>query len=221
MFEFEQNKNTVRTEINQIINAPIEDVFPLACPVMEYKWIPGWKCELIHCPNGHVELGTVFREISSAPVLANRAIAKTTWTAVLYEPENFRVYYRLENKISTSLYKIEFETDSSVKTKNRIEIIYTPHNKEGLNNIKRNGVAKMQLMLEFLSPMLKYYCENGEMIKYPEIIKIIKQSSRLKKVTFRERFLLVFNKFAQKVMRDRTRKRFLKGLPVSIVKSVS
>ncbi|MBN1292646.1 MAG: hypothetical protein JXB48_12470 [Candidatus Latescibacteria bacterium] len=221
MFEFEENKNTVRTEKSQIINAPIKNVFPLACPVMEYKWIPGWKCELIHCPNGHVELGTVFREITSAPVLANGVIAKTTWTAVLYEPENFRVYYRLDNKISSSLYKIKFETDSSGRTKNRLEIIYTPLNEKGRNNIKKYGITKLQLMIDFIFPMLKYYCEYGEMIGFSELVKIVRKSSWFGNSSFKDRLFLGVNQLAQKMMRDQTRKRFLGGLPVSKVKPVS
>ena len=105
-----QNDGSITVMVQQYINAPVQEVFPLACPVMEYKWIPGWKCELIHCPNGHVELGCIFNEISSAPVLADSIAQKTTWTAVLYEPDNFRVHYRLVNKISSSLYKIELTT---------------------------------------------------------------------------------------------------------------
>ena len=51
------------------INAPVDEVFPLACPVKEYLWIPGWKCNLIHCPNERVELGTVLSELSSTRFL--------------------------------------------------------------------------------------------------------------------------------------------------------
>jgi hypothetical protein len=57
------------------IAAPVDSVFPLACPVEEYKWIPGWKCDLVHCPNQQVEQGTVFDEYSSAPFLVGKAWA--------------------------------------------------------------------------------------------------------------------------------------------------
>ena len=78
-----QNDFSLRVELNQIIDAPAQEVFPLACPVMEYKWIPDWKCELIHCPNGHADLGIIFKEIFTAPILADSVAQKTTWTAVL------------------------------------------------------------------------------------------------------------------------------------------
>jgi uncharacterized protein YndB with AHSA1/START domain len=43
------------------IPAPPERVFPLLCPVLEYRWIPGWKCELLHSASGVAEEDCVFR----------------------------------------------------------------------------------------------------------------------------------------------------------------
>ena len=54
---------TAKSVIPVSIKAPVDQVFPLACPVEEYKWILGWKCNLIHCPNDRVERGTIFSEI--------------------------------------------------------------------------------------------------------------------------------------------------------------
>jgi len=210
----EQKKHTVRAEMNETIHAPIQDVFPLACPVMEYKWIPDWKCELVHCPNGHVELGTIFYEIASAPMLADSITQKTTWTAVLYEPNRYRVHYRLDNPISSSLLKIEFEADASKKTKTHIEITYSPLNEKGIRNMERSGEEKLKLMLSILSMMLKHYCEQGEMVKTSEIMKL---ASRFE-LTTRDRMRLLLNKWAMMLMKDDDRKRFQKGLPISRVK---
>ncbi len=92
---------TARTVIPVSIKAPVEKVFPLVCPVEEYKWIPNWKCNLIHCPNNRVELGTVFEEGSSAPFLMGRFHGKTTWTAITHDPENYKVHFRLDNANSS------------------------------------------------------------------------------------------------------------------------
>jgi hypothetical protein len=37
------------------------EVFPLLCPVLEYKWIPEWRCELLHSVSGVAEEDCVFR----------------------------------------------------------------------------------------------------------------------------------------------------------------
>jgi hypothetical protein len=43
------------------VPAPPERVFPLLCPILEYKWIPGWRCELLHSVSGVAEEDCVFR----------------------------------------------------------------------------------------------------------------------------------------------------------------
>lgn len=48
-------------EAAMTIRAAPERVFPLLCPVMEAKWIPGWKAEVIHSQSGLAELGCIFR----------------------------------------------------------------------------------------------------------------------------------------------------------------
>jgi hypothetical protein len=37
------------------------EVFPLLCPVLEYKWIPEWRCEMLHSISGVAEENCVFR----------------------------------------------------------------------------------------------------------------------------------------------------------------
>ena len=54
--------DSLQVDYEARIAAPVDSVFLLACPVEEYKWIPGWKCDLVHCPNQRVEQGTVFDE---------------------------------------------------------------------------------------------------------------------------------------------------------------
>jgi hypothetical protein len=207
---------SVKVNLNQSINAPVQDVFPLACPVMEYKWIPDWKCELIHCPKGHAELGIIFNEIFTAPILTGSIAQKTTWTAVLYEPDRYRIHYKLENKVSTSLYKIEFEDDNAGGTKSRLELTYIPINQQGLAVLEKGGEAKFRLMLSILSLMLKHYCEKGEMVKTSEILKL---ASQVEEMTTKDRIRSVLNKLVRMVIQDEDRKKFEKGLPIMKVKS--
>ncbi|MFZ6031142.1 MAG: SRPBCC family protein [Chloroflexota bacterium] len=200
-----------RAVIEQTIDAAVDDVFPLACPVMEYLWIPGWKCELVHCPNGRVELGCVFREIYSAPVLMRRVTGKTVWTTVLHEPERHRVHYRLENEIADCLCKIECEALADQKTQVCLDFTYTPLHEKGVWNMKKGGEDRLKLMLSLLAHMLKYYCERGEMVGAADVISFVGRARELS-VVDRLRFLL--NGLAMAVMKDDDRKRFQKGLPI-------
>ena len=91
MMEFKSK--TAKIIIPVAIKAPVDQVFPLASPIEEYRWIPGWKCNLIHCPNDKVELGTVFSEISSAPFLIGSFKGETTWTVVMYDQDHYKILF--------------------------------------------------------------------------------------------------------------------------------
>ena len=194
------------------ISAEAGNIFLLVCPVMEYKWIPGWKCNLIHCPNGHVELGTRFSEIFSSPFLLGRIGRKTLWTAVLYEKEKFLVHYQLENAISLSLYKIEFESIDQENTIYRLDFTYTPINLQGERLIEKNLQKKIEFMLISLAKMLKFYSENGKLLPKSEILEM---GMKFQYFTFMDRIRLFLNQKKMKKMIDEDRKRFFQGKPIS------
>jgi hypothetical protein len=41
-----------------------EQVFPLLCPIIEYKWLVHWRCDLLHSTSGTAEEDCVFRTAS-------------------------------------------------------------------------------------------------------------------------------------------------------------
>ncbi len=47
----------VTHEYSQINLASPGKVFPLLCPVLEAKWVPGWEYRLIYSQSGIAELG--------------------------------------------------------------------------------------------------------------------------------------------------------------------
>jgi hypothetical protein len=61
-----------------VLAAP-DRVFPLLCPVLEYKWIPTWQCELLHSDSGVAEEDCVFRTDFSG-------VGPMTWVVTCYQP---------------------------------------------------------------------------------------------------------------------------------------
>ena len=61
------------------VPATPEQVFPLLCPVLEYRWIPGWRCAVLHSNSGVAEEDCVFRTDfpDQGPM---------TWVVSRYEP---------------------------------------------------------------------------------------------------------------------------------------
>jgi hypothetical protein len=82
------------------INAPVNRVFPLACPYEEYKWIDGWDCDIIYSDSGKIEDGCIFTEERSVPLLHDSDDGATTWYAVLHDPQDFRLHFVLVTPIS-------------------------------------------------------------------------------------------------------------------------
>ncbi len=198
---------TARSVIPVSIKAPVDQVFPLACPVEEYKWIPGWKCNLIHCPNDRVELGTIFSEISSAPFLMGSFRGKTTWTAVLHDLQRYKIHFRLDNNISSSIYKIEFEDNGQGGTEGKLDLTYQATNKKGNKLVEKNLEEKIHIMLSMLNAMLRHYCETNEMLSPSELQKMILAEQRL---PVRDKILMGLNRLAVSNMKDKDRGRFMK-----------
>lgn len=188
------------------IKAGVDKVFPLCCPVQEYKWIDGWKCQLVFCPNDRVEEGTVFREILSAPFLLGTSSGKTTWRAVLYEPEHHRLHFSLVNDVSSSLYKIELSSDDVGATRVRLDLSYRPTSAKGRRVVASRGPEKIRTMLMIIAEMLRHYCETGRRL---DALSVTKLALRADCLTLTDDLRLGLNKLAMIHMKDPDRRRFL------------
>jgi hypothetical protein len=174
--------------------------------VEEYKWVPGWKCNLIHCPNDRVELGTIFSEISSAPFLMGSFQGKTTWTVVLYDPESYKIHFRLDNKNSSSIYKIEFEENGRSVTVGKLDFTFSATNKRGNKLVEKNLEGKIHIMLSILNAMLQHYCETNEMLPSSVLQKMISTEQNL---SVMDKIRMGLNSLAVSTMRDKDRGRFM------------
>ena len=190
---------TVNTVVPVHIKAPIEKVFPFCCPIEEYKWIPGWKFDLINCPNGKVELGTIFSEILSAPFLMGNFKGKTTWTAIVHDPDNYKLHFRLDNKNSTSLYKIELKCGGNGETIGKLDLTINAINKKGNNLLAKNIEEKIHIMLSIISAMLKHYCETGTMMTFSGLQKLVLSEQGL---SITDKILIGLNRIAMLIMKD-------------------
>ena len=147
------------------INAPVDQVFPLACPYEEHKWIDGWDCDIIYSQSGKVEDGCIFTEERSVPMLHDAEGGATTWYAVLYEPDDFRLHFVLLTDISIIKYKSEMKAATDDATLIKLDLVLTARNQRGNTFIASDGRKKVSAMLMGLGHMLKHYCETGETLK--------------------------------------------------------
>ena len=206
---------TISTKQIIKIDAPIHEVFPLVCPVREYEWIREWKCKLIHCPNGKNEKDVVFKEKMSSPFLMGPFGGKTTWTTLLHDTTDYRIHFRWDNKISTSIYKIEMFPTGKDSTKCVLDFVFNIKNEKGIKTIIDNTKYKIEFLIAGLGSMLKYYCESGNMLNSKGSVRVKELASNL---SLSEKITFVMNKINLKLTYDSNRKKYLSGKPIRVVK---
>ena len=186
------------------IAAPVDRLFPLCCPVQEYLWIPAWRCELLHCPQGRVEVGCRFREVLSAPFLLRAGHGKTTWIAILHEPAAHRVHFQLDNEVSSSLYKIEMADDGAVGTRVVLDLTCRATNDRGRALLAHGGARRIRAMLELLGAMLRHYGEQGVMVGPAAVVLAVLHSD----LDFGDKLRLARSQLAMLHLHDPDRQRF-------------
>ena len=66
------------------LKAEAARVFPLLCPVLEYEWIPDWRCTMLYSESGVAEKDGVFT--------TRQFGKKTLWCCITYEPPRLVEY---------------------------------------------------------------------------------------------------------------------------------
>ncbi len=198
--------NTINLIREVTIKAPVGEVFPLVCPVMEYDWIPGWKCNIRYCPSGENEKDVVFREKMTSPYLLNKIAGKTTWITLLQDRSKHRVHFRWINKISSSIFKIEMSPVDSSQTKCTFSLDLTIMKDRGTMVLNPDSKYKIGFLIEGLAAMLKHYCETGDKFNSNGSQR---KSEFIGKLKTSEKLTFLLNKMNMKLTYDRDRRSYL------------
>lgn len=155
----------IRCSYREKIRASPEQIFPLACPIQEYKWIDRWQCEMVYSVSGVVENNCIFKEDKTGPLLFNATVS-TYWVISLYDPDNFRIQFVLiTNDIMIA--KIDVEINAIDDDTSSVDWMFTvtPTNEKANRIIGTGTEKKAKLYLTILGKSLKHYCEKGEMLR--------------------------------------------------------
>ena len=163
----DQKNNALRVNIKHEvnINAPAADIFPLACPVREEKWIDQWHYELIYSSSGFNENNCIFSEQMSFPVLFEKP-GTVHWHTVLYDPDAPQVNFLLTcGDMALIKWETSFMTQQDNSTQVSWNLIMTSLCRE-VDEIGQETLCERLLtIIMFLGEALKHYCETGEMLK--------------------------------------------------------
>jgi len=145
-------------ESKMILNYEPEQIFPLLCPVIEYKWFPNWKCALVYSETGIAEKNAIF-------LTEDGNHNSIVWTVITYEPPSL-----IEFSVVNGLRTVErFQIKLNEVTKNKTEVIWTVMNtafsKESIQEVSQLTNEEFALIIEERQKEMDYYLRNGKMIE--------------------------------------------------------
>ena len=147
------------------IKASPQQIYPLLCPIQEYKWIDKWQCEMVYSDSGVIENNCIFKEERTGPLLFGLKVP-TYWIVSLYDPENFRIQFVLfTGDMIVSKLDVEVKDLGNGVSSIKWSFTITSLNKEANRYIDANTKNKADIYLTVLSKSLKHYCETGKMLR--------------------------------------------------------
>lgn len=145
----------------QTINAVPEKVFPLLCPVMEEKWVPGWGYKMIYSESGVAEKGCVF--------LTEKSSGNTkqeTWMVTEYDAHNGLISFaRTDNQDLICSIQIQLRLDDD-KSKASVSYSYTALSEDGNKFIEDEfSESQFNKHMQGWEKAMNYYLETGQCIE--------------------------------------------------------
>jgi hypothetical protein len=140
------------------LNGTPDRIFPLLCPVLEYAWLPGWKCTMAYSDTGVAEKDCMF--------YTNEGVGKTAlWTCVAHEPDSFVDYLATTGRTGAMRLTIRLTPNGSDKTEVEWRMLFTGLSALGRLVIRRRfSRERFKRMMRDRERELNWYLEHGAMI---------------------------------------------------------
>ena len=136
-------------------------IYPLLCPVREYEWIDGWKCEMVYTQSGYAEKNAIFK--TNFP---NEG--EEIWVVSRYEKDRSIGFVRTAADGSRSiLFEITLKEENGKTTLNWCQTM-TGLTPAGNAFVSSQAPELYKLMMSYLERMLKHYLDTGRMLRLSE-----------------------------------------------------
>lgn len=148
-------KTFTYTQINE---GPIEEVFPLLCPVREKEWIDGWEYEMIYSISGFIEKDCVF-------TTPHHGQFDTVWQVTEYDPDNYTIeFLRVTPRENVVRINISLERVNEKQTKAFISYKYTSLNISQNTIIERDMENSFKKSMETWERSINHFLNTGTML---------------------------------------------------------
>ncbi|MBN2509454.1 MAG: SRPBCC family protein [Spirochaetales bacterium] len=137
------------------LNGPPEKVFPLLCPVLEYDWIPDWRCTMFWAKSGVAEKDAVFH--------TKEALGRTAvWTCITYEPDALIEYLIVSGKDVVMRLTLSLECKGPEKTRMTWRMLFTMSSVLGQAVVTKTfSEAKFKAFTRLREKQINDYLEYG------------------------------------------------------------
>jgi hypothetical protein len=143
---------------NFTLKGPRSAVFPLLCPVLEYQWLPGWKCTMAYSDSGIAEKDAIFHTVE---MLGRKAV----WTAITYQPDTFIEYLIVSGRAVVVRLSIALESGEGGTTAVTWRMLFTATSMLGRIALSRAfSEASFMKMMNKRENELNHFLEKGKMI---------------------------------------------------------
>jgi hypothetical protein len=146
-------------EAKFVVKGVARDVFPLLCPVREYEWLPGWKCEMAYSKSGAAEMNAIFytREMHSLRVV---------WTLITFEPDSRIEYLLVAGQHSVVRLSLGLSEPAAGKTEIDWQMLFTATSALGRKLLSAAFTEeKFQEMMHARQAELDHFLESGTKIR--------------------------------------------------------
>jgi hypothetical protein len=141
-----------------LVDAERERVFPLLCPVEEYKWLEGWSCTMIYSESGVAEKDAVFLTTKTHHLRA-------TWTVATYEAPALIEYLIVSGSSAVVRLSVALASAGLGRTELRWIMLFTAATRLAARILAKGfGPEAFARMLELRRVELASFLETGTML---------------------------------------------------------
>jgi hypothetical protein len=141
-----------------VLNFSASKIFPLLCPVEEYKWLPGWECIMVYSKTGIAEKDAVF-------LTKEKDGSEIIWTVITYEPPKLIEFIMVRCFNSVERFSISLTEIASDITELEWKFMNTGYSKKSIEQNKNPDNDSFNAFLEERRKEMDYYLRTGKMIR--------------------------------------------------------
>jgi hypothetical protein len=147
----------------EIVGASMRSLFPLACPVEEYKWIDGWDFEMVYSECGAMEKHCIFSErLTGAFLFADPGI-ETTWIVCDHDLDrNVMRAVLVVGDLAAGMFEVDGHDQHDGAAKVVWNYTITGRSEEGNRALAALERGRIDAMLGVLGKSFRHYGETGE-----------------------------------------------------------